>query len=488
MTRWIAIALLVLFLPTSGFAADAVSISALASTKSPYQNQSILYTVRVIAHAGVSNVSLSELRVPNAIIERQGEPQVRRSEENGTPVNLVDFNFIITPLKPGSVAVPPVVLKGEIETSDGAPSDPFGGSFVASMLRAMNAISSLAGGQSFSVASNTTVLNVRPPVAGIDSWLPLTSLKITEDPLAVQSVRVGDLISRKITLSANGAVGSQLPDVEGQQNHGDFRVYTDKPTMGQTIDKTGAILAWRTESFSLVPQRPGILVLPAVTVSWWNVDTDKLATAELPRRTIKVLPGGVAQSPANDNADPARGRGISHGMAPSEPLSGISNFGVAPWKILVAALIVSLLSVSVWWLTWRRKFRVAGHDRGSVPPKTMLRSKKARHGSTDVAALKRVREPEELKVFIQSYAHEHWGTARNSSLERIFAARKVSGTDGEKDDVDALVEGISAALYAGRSVNIEDLKKRCRHVIAVSKKKRIGRQNGNQQLVSLNPD
>jgi hypothetical protein len=488
MTRWLAIVLLLFVLPAPAFAAAAVSISASASTQSPYQNQSILYTLRVVAHAGVSNVSLGELHVANAIVERQGEPQVQRSVENGTPVNLVDFHFIVTPLQPGSVAIPPVVLKGEIETPDSAPSDPFGGSFMASMLRAMNAISSLAGGQSFSVTSNATVLNVRPPIAGIDTWLPLASLKITEDALATQSVRVGDLISRKITLSATGAVGSQLPDVEEQQNHGDFRVYADKPVMGQTIDKTGAILAWRTESFGLVPQRPGILVLPAVKVSWWNVVTDKIATAELPRRAIKVLPGAAVQGPANDNIDPARGPGMPRGAAATwkSPI-GIPNFRAWPWEIFWGGLIVGLLSITFWWLTWRRKFRFARIDRRSVAlqvkPRPQLRT-----GSTAVVALKHVREPEELKAFLQAYAHEHWGTARNASLEKIFATRKGSGTGNERDDIDALVEGISAALYAGRPVDIEDLKKRCQRLIMASKKWRTGRHKANHQLASLNPD
>jgi len=488
MTRWPALALLILLLPTPGFAADAVSISASTSTKSPYQNQSILYTVRVIAHTGVSNVSLSDLRAANAIIEREGEPQVRQSQENGIPVVLVDFNFIITPLKPGSVAIPPVILKGEIEAPDGVLSNPFGGSFVANMMRTMNAISSLAGDQSFSVASNATVLNVRPPIAGTDSWLPLTSLKITEDASAPQSVRVGDLISRKITLSANGAVGSQLPDVGEQQNREDFKVYADKPVMGQTVDKSGAILAWRTESFSLVPQHPGTLVLPAVTVSWWNVLTDKIATAELPQRTIKVLPGGEVRGAADGNVDTTRDRRISRGGEPTKLPGGISSFADYFWKILVAVLMVGLLSIIFWRMSWRGKSRLAGIDRGSVALTVMPRSKKSRSVSTDLAALKKVREPEELRTFLQAYAHEHWGAAKNASLERIFATHKASGSASEIDDIDALVESISAALYARKPADIEDLKKRCRRAITASKKKRTVRDKGNQQLVSLNPD
>lgn len=490
MTRRLAIALLLLLLPATAFAAGdgAVSISASASTAAPYQNQSVLYTVRVVARASVSNVSLDDPQVANAIVERLGEPQTRRSTENGAPVNLVELHFIITPLRPGAVTISPVVLKGETETPNATAPDRSGGAFMAEMARAMNAISSLAGGQPFSVASNKTILNVRPPVAAINPWLPLASLKMAEDMPVPQSVRVGDLISRKITLSATGAAGSQLPDVEEQQNHRDFKVYTDKPTMGETIDKTDVILALRTESFSLVPQHPGTLVLPAVTVSWWNAVTDRAATAELPQRIIKVLPG-TAQGSGNDDTATARGQGTSRGAAtPSKSSGGMPNSRDGLWKILEIALIVSLLAITFWWLTWRQKFRLAKNVRDPVAPGVMPRLRKSKPDSTSMRALKHVRGPEELKTFLQCYAQEHWGTAKNASLEKIFARRKVPDTGGERDDVDALIEGVSAALYAGRQTDIEDLKKRCRRVIMVSNKRRISLRKDTQKLACLNPD
>ena len=493
MTRWLAIALL-LFLPATALAAaagnGAVSISASASTEAPYQNQSILYTVRVVARASVSNVSLDDPHVANAIVERQGEPQTRRSTENGAPVNLVEFHFIITPLRPGSVTILPLVLKGEAETPSAPAPDQFGGSFMAEMSRAMNAISSLAGGQPFRVAGNQTILNVRPPVAAINPWLPLASLKLTEDMPLAQSIRVGDLISRKITLSANGAVGSQLPDVEEQQNHRDFKVYTDKPTMGQTIDKTGGILALRTESFSLVPQHPGMLVLPAVTVSWWNVLTDKVATSELPQRIIKVLPGATALSSNNDDTDLAHDRGLSRGAvtAPSKSPGGILNSKDGLWRILEIVLIVGLLAIAFWWLTRRQKFGFAKNARSPAAFGAIPRLRKSKSDSIGMVAFKHVRGPEELKTFLQCYAHEHWSTAKNASLENIFAACKVPETGSERNDVDALIEGVSAALYAGRPADIEDLKKRCRRIIMASNKRYTRLRKGNQKLACLNPD
>ncbi len=92
---------------------------------------------------------------------------------------------------------------------------------------------------------------------------------------------------RKITLLAEGVVGSQLPNLEAQQNHEDFGVYADKPAMGEDVDgKTGAIIGWRKESYSLIPRKAGRLFLPAVKVKWWDVVNNKIATTEMPGRKV----------------------------------------------------------------------------------------------------------------------------------------------------------------------------------------------------------
>ena len=492
MTRRLVISLSLLLLPAFAVAANAgegvVSLSAAVSTEAPYQNQSILYTVRMVSRAGLSNTSLAEIVVPNAIVEREGEPQTRQAIEGGVPVILGEFHFIITPLRPGPVTIPPAVLQGDIVTSDGTAQAE---GLMVGLARAMKAISALAGGESFNVTSNKIVLNVRSPVAGNTPWLPLSSLKISEDISAAQSVHAGDLITRKLTLSASGAVGSQLPDLEEQQDHKDFKIYADKPVIGQKIDKTGEILGWRTESFSLVPQRPGTIVLPAIKVSWWNVDTDTISTTELPGRTIVILPGGTPRDPANDNVQQARDAGIKPRYAATVSSwwsNGFESFGSGHIKALAVVLIVGLLSAIFWWLHWRLKISSARNGNGSPVLAAKPWSRRSRFDSQAAAALKRVRGPEELRVFLQVYAHKHWGAARNASLEGAFAARKVLRAGDEADDIDAIIEGVSAALYFGRPVDIEDLKRRCRRVIAASKSKRTSRGAGHQELTSLNPD
>ena len=193
-----------------------VSITALASTTKPYQNQSIRYTVRSELRGSVSDASLGDISVNNAIVAPEGQPDVRDAFENGSPVKIIEFHFIITPLQPGTLVIPPTVMQGKVRTPD--ITSMFGGG----VGRSTNFFSAF-GDAPFKVASNEVQLDVKPPATKMDPWLPLTSLRVLEDTTVSQSVQIGEPLVRKITLLADGAVGSQLPDLEAKAGSQEFQ-------------------------------------------------------------------------------------------------------------------------------------------------------------------------------------------------------------------------------------------------------------------------
>ena len=472
--------------PSSQTGADgAISLSAKASMTTPYQNQPILYTIRCVVRGDVSDAALGDISIGNAIVQREGKPSVHDEIEKSATVRVVDLHFIITPLQPGKITIPPAILKGKIEAPNPAPmADPFGGGFMFSpgTRQALDFFSAY-GAAPFSVSSNATVLDVKPPARAMDPWLPVKSLTIKEDIDTSQSVHVGEPLTRKITLAAEGAVGSQLPDPETPQDQTDFRVYADKPAMGENIDeKTGAISGWRKESYSLVPQRPGRLVLPAIRVAWWDIVNNKLATAELPKRIVDVLPGVAAQTPlatgsASKSPTIARKR-----PAPVQSISARSTLtkgSSSVWYGLISFLTAALLFFAI----RRLRSRYEVKRKRAVAPVVAIEKK---HPENPIAesALKHVRTAEELKSFLQAYAHGHWGISKNASLETIFADLRNSRA---RQDIEAVIDGICAALYAGKPADVEDLKRRCRRIIAVQKKQTHGGRKDRERLPLLNP-
>jgi BatD DUF11 like domain len=465
----------------TGVDGSTISITAMASTAAPYQNQSIRYTVRCVTRGDISDASLGDVDASNAIVERQGEPEIRDQVENGVGVKVIEFHYIITPLQAGKITISPVVLQGKISAPDTAAGRDSGG--VSSKLQqAMNFFSAF-GGEPFSVASNGTVLDVKSPTTAMDPWLPLTSLKIVEDMDTSQPVRVGEPLTRKITLLADGAVGSQLPDLEARQDHKDFRVYADKPTIGEDIDsKSGVILGWRKESYTLIAQKAGRLVLPAIKVSWWDIVNNKIATAELPERAVGVLPIAPAHSLPPTDAGTAR---RSAAMQPSQAQSLREKFGSAFFYVLIAILAAALSLAAFWGLKICRKItRKKANDvlaRAAAKPQGG-KSAPRRVSKRD---LDRARTAEELKEFLQAYAHQHRGISKNASLDESLSG--LSNSWAQRDDIAAVIHGIGAALYAGRVVDVEDLKKRCRRIIAAPNRASDNSQKSGEKLRYLNP-
>jgi len=492
---------LVIFLPLSALSAATlpkpeaptqtdveggrISVTAKADTVTPYQNQPVLYTVRVVVRTGISKMTASDIDITDAIVEETGSADVSDGFEHGMPVKVAEFHYIITPLGAGKLTIPAVVLEGEFQ----APSlDPSGGSAVSSATQQALNFFSTYGGEPFNIASNATVLNVKPPVAAMDPWLPLTSLKIGEKIDASRSVHVGEPVTRTITLSATGAVGSQLPDIGAQQQFGSFRAYADKPVMGENFDsKTAVISGWRTDSYSVIARSAGPLVLPAIRISWWDVVNNRAAIAELPERVLHILPAKTAQGPPVDS-DHSQGQPQT-AKSQQRQLHWLQN-AFADIRLALPYAGVSVVIAAL----------LFGAFRWGEPKRTILRFKevvfaavKVKTGPPNVAAgmssggtLQDVQTAEELKIFLQAYAHRNWGTSKNASLEMIFSTSPDSRAKLD-EDVKALTQKIGAALYAGGTADVEDLKKRSVRIIkALGARARNGREN-REGLSVLNP-
>ena len=452
-----------------------VSVFARAATATPYQNQSIQYTIRCVVRGSIFDLSLSDISVSSAIVERQGKPVVHDQIENGVAVRVAEFRYIVTPLQPGKMTIPPVTLQGKFETPDLASVRGAFGENNSTGLQQILRFFSAFGGQPFSVTSNSTTLDVKAPAARLDPWLPLTSLKIIDDIDTSHAVHAGEPLTRKLTLLADGAAGSQLPDLESQQGDADFKVYADKPATGEDIDeKSGAILGWRKESYSLVALKPGRLILPAIKLSWWDTVNNKIATTEVPERVLDILPGAAVQNApvAGAAAQPQR-----H-AAPAQAVH------------LLLYGFIGMLGCALLYALFRKlkPDRRAGGSEAGTP--AVISKKRELEGSASgpvlKGRLKKVRTAEDLRDFLQAYAYEHWGTAKNAPLEAIFAALSDSLPEPEKEDTAVIAGEIAAALYGGKAANVEDLKRRCMQVMAALRKATRG-QGGREKLPSLNP-
>jgi hypothetical protein len=144
--------------------------------------------------------------------------------------------------------------------------------------------------QPFAMTTQEVVLDVQPAVAGVSPWLPAMSLEIVETWDDAQQKQVGEALSRTFQIVAEGVNSNQLPSLnEGQMNSSFFKVYADKPELFDEI-KNGIIKSSRKESFTIIPQKAGLLTLPEISIAWWDVTKKEKVVTTIPSRTLQILP------------------------------------------------------------------------------------------------------------------------------------------------------------------------------------------------------
>jgi hypothetical protein len=156
-------------------------------------------------------------------------------------------------------------------------------------------------------------------------------------------------------------------------------VYPDKPITGNRQDGQW-IIGRRQQSFAIVPERAGTLTIPATTLKWWNVLTDKMEVAQIPAHSVTVLPAvGAAAAPPPAPVG-AADSGAANSIVPAAATP-------TPWRwIALVSLGLWLLSVLAWWL-WQRRRRAL-----PVTPPAAARTS-ARNGQLAFLAAARGSDP-----------------------------------------------------------------------------------------------
>ncbi len=126
-----------------------------------------------------------------------------------------------------------------------------------------------------------------PGAEGIEGLISTRSLKASQswEP-QVTELKVGDAIQRTLRFEAEDHSGMaflplQQPDIPG------LGLYPAEPRVDDRYDR-GALTGSRVESITYVAQQPGRFTLPAVTLSWWDLNAEKLQQIVLDGVELRV--------------------------------------------------------------------------------------------------------------------------------------------------------------------------------------------------------
>lgn len=337
---------------------DDIILTAETSSQRPYKNETFFLTVILKSKVDLANINMPKFSIEEAIVEPYGEPQIERKIIDGVKLNIVSFQYIVTPLNSGAMHIPSITIEGAIPVKRKSQS----GSFFDHDFDSPFFMTGFNHLQPFNRSSQPFTLNVQPPIAGITPWLPARHIALEETWDPMQKLELGDPVVRSIKISAEGILSSQLPDLTDTQNNDRFfKVYADKPIMVDEI-KEEAIHSSRTEQYTLIPQQSGTVVLPEVVIEWWDVVKNRKASSRIPARTIEIKP------------KPETTKAIPPSVSPqneivSAPMNEASTQRDPLLYVLILGMGILLLAAIGWGLFLQKKLSHISSPQPLIKPK-----------------------------------------------------------------------------------------------------------------------
>lgn len=310
---------------TTGAGKQPIYTETLVDKESVHIQEQLVLTHRLYTSVQLSDLSLSDLNVPDVIMQKIGDNQFQKII-NGRNYLIVEVKYALFPQVAGKLVIP--ALRFGAYESNGRSQ--FGG-FTNRGTRIFR-----------STESKTIDVMVRPAHIAADQWMPSSEVQLAEQwSTDLNNLTVGEPVTRAIAISAAGLTGAQIIPIQMIESD-DYKIYPDQPQL-QEQAKGSTIVGTRTETLAMVPGRAGEITFPAINVKWWDTVNQRMQTASLAAKTVRVSPStAVAISPATVQPQLMESLPIGAGEKPTAPTL-LTNLSLALNALLIAALAMLLL-------------------------------------------------------------------------------------------------------------------------------------------------
>jgi hypothetical protein len=326
---------------------DDLFLEVQATPDKPFVQSQVIYCFRLYRRVQIAQASLSEPELKEAVIEKLGEDSNYTTQIKGVDYWVTERKYAIFPQQSGVLTIPALTLNAEIVSAQAGRNSFFGQAIT----------------QNKRVSSKPITLNVQavPEALKQAAWLSAESLQLTEQWSDSQlQVKVGEPLTRTVTLVAKGSTVGQLPELSTQIAVEGIKTYPDQPQLQEAKNNDG-LTAMRQEKIAFIANKAGEYQLPAIDVAWFNSKTQQLETAHLPAVTIKAL--AVTEA-------------VETQVAPTVQVPQITSVEnqdqVHLWQTIAGLLALGWLINGVWWFKHSPKSQAV-----MVPAKTLVNAAEA---------------------------------------------------------------------------------------------------------------
>ncbi len=365
----------------------------------------VILTLRIHYDIPLADARLILGDIPGALIQRLKGDRLTVETLDGRRYKVIERRFALFPQRAGSLTIPAPVLEARVPSAHSATTLDFDRLDINPLLAGRGEFDSfVTTTRTLRVRGKPLPLEVKRPPDGIapGPWLPAQRLTLEEHiDQPVTALRVGEPVTRTITLQAHGLLAEQLPPLPiiGDSRDG---VYRDKPTRNNTVTADG-VVGTLTQRIVHVPRRAGTtLTLPAIEIGWWDVDANAPRQSRLPAHRFEV----PAQTTAA-TADPAAPANTPRPTTPRWPPSR--------WLWLTAALALLWLLTLLLWLRERGHHRRRRNTMAPLPPAQNPLARKRFHQAC------RENLPAPARHHLLQWAASHWPDDPPAGLEALAA-------------------------------------------------------------------
>jgi hypothetical protein len=242
-----------------------------------YVQSQAVYRLRFYQAIDMRDLNITGPSARLADLRQIGAGRIYETQRDGRRYRVHERSYAVFPFASGTLEMGGASASGRVA----APSPASGDGRHALRLEAPQQI--------------LTVLPV-PANAGAAPWLPARSLTLSETwSPASGEAQLGEAQRRSVRIEAAGVDAAQLPELHIAA--GGMTVHAEPEHTGNRFD--GELnIASREQTFLMIPQRAGDIVVPELQLRWWNAASDTPASAALPARTVHVNAGNAAMAAA----------------------------------------------------------------------------------------------------------------------------------------------------------------------------------------------
>lgn len=294
-----------------------------------YIGQSFIYTTKLYISENPNELNLLDPKFEGAEVSVLGKDINSQQVLNGLRYQIITRQYKITPTQAGKFEIDSPLLTGSLRK-------------VVSVSDRQNRIIS----DPINVRGERLAINIKAIPEGYQGeWLISDDLRLLEDnDLSAKSYKVGEPITRSITLQIAAIDKDKLPNIDLNYPKS-LRVYPDQDQLEEG-QASGLNYGIRTIRHAIIADQEGTLTLPEIKLNWFNSRTNKAETAILPAQELTILPADKSQAPLADTMQTKTQQG--------PPIVVIDNSHLIYWQVAVVILLVIILLMTFYHITYRR--------------------------------------------------------------------------------------------------------------------------------------